>query len=128
MFHFPLQPAYYIGGTPGRRQGHRRGGCGWFCLAAVTHARGAASPWTPRSDWNPHDAGSLGRVGSSQEGKTGACFFRVSLVALGLQANWPDLRIDKPEKQPPSQQGQLWPDFHVACEVQVVTVLDKYSV
>lgn len=91
-------------------------------MAAATHARGAASLWTPQSDWNPCDSGSLGRVGSSQEGETGTCFFRVSLVALGLQANWPDLRIDKPEKQAPSQQG------HVACEEQIATVLDKYSV
>lgn len=92
-------------------------------MAAVTHARGAASLWTPQSDWNPRDSGSLGRVGSSQEGKTGTCFFRVSLVALGLQANWPDLRSNLPVSR-----ANCGPDFHVACEEQIATVLDKYSV
>lgn len=31
-------------------------------MAAATHARGAASLWTPQSDWNPHDSGSLGEL------------------------------------------------------------------
>lgn len=34
----------------------------------------------------------------------------VILADLGLGANWADLRIDEPEKQPPSQ-GRLWARF-----------------
>lgn len=58
----------------------------------------------------------------------------VILAALGLEANWADLRVDEPEKQSPSE-GRLWARFscglwsthrHVSWQTLCEELLQKY--
>lgn len=79
-------------------------------------------------DGDLRDSGNLRGTGTSQEGKMSTYFSRVSSLRLwGLEPAGLTSELM-------SQRNSLFirancgPDFHVGCEVQIATYLDKYSV